>query len=615
MKIKLLAHIIFMVICVSLQAEGFKSADPKDMALLPQRNAQRDIRNISGIWRFKIDPDNKGEKAEWYNGLKDFNFISVPGSWNEQFPGLMEYRDWVWYQTETFVPTSWKDDRVYIRVGEASYAAKVWVNGQAVGKHEGAFVPFAFDITSVVDWGKKNIITIQVENQKRHLGGQAMRLANSEYDGFSYGGLNREVMLYTVPSKNYLKDITIHPEKKGKDGLMNIQVELGEENDNFGGIIISDQNKQIEKKINIVEGKGKTTVKIPNARFWSPVDPHLYEITVFLGKKHDPEDTYNLKTGLRTVSVENEKILLNGEPICLRGVGTRQDFPIYGRGSNYPVMVKDFNLMKWLGANSYRTSSQMHDEAYYSKADQEGLLVIGETPAVGLFTYNDTTSLEKIEGISKQYLQEMILRDKNHPSIIIWGLANEPIERLGRKDRDERSQEKAYKLFSEYIGMAKELDPTRLVMYMGESGGPSEWFNLVDLICINRFGGWGADNGRIELGVDRVGQELDRLYKQYGKPCMLTQFGASVIPGAHSIQPEMFTEEYQKRLIEEYLNMANSKDFIAGMFISNLSDYKTPQSIDKMGGVNRKGLFTRDRRPKAAAFYLHDRWKQPKLDF
>ena len=100
-------------------------------------------------------------------------------------------------------------------------------------------------------------------------------------------------------------------------------------------------------------------VNIPNARFWSPKDPYLYQIKVILGDNKSPIDVYTLETGIRTVTTDDKHILLNGEPILLRGFGKQQDFPIYGRGSVYPAMINDCELLKWLGANSYRTSDYL----------------------------------------------------------------------------------------------------------------------------------------------------------------------------------------------------------------------------------------------------------------
>lgn len=617
MKIKFLGQIFLLFWAINLQAQDFKPADPKDMALFPQRNEFRDFRKISGIWKFEKDPMNQGVEEKWFNGLKKYQNIAVPGSWNDQFADMRDYRDWVWYETESYIPSSWKGQHIYIRIGEATFTAKVWVNGLPVGMHEGGFVPFAFDITSKVNWNESNRITIQVENSmkpNRLPGDGANSIAVSEYDIFPYAGLNRDVYLYSVPSNTSIKDITVQPEINGSEGVLTVMVDLSNKQNSDGSVVISGNGQRIEKSIKFKNGFGLNSFTIPNARLWSPEDPYLYEIQVIIGDKKKMVDRYALESGIRTVTTNDKHILLNGEPILLKGFGKQQDFPIYGRGTVYPVLVNDFELMKWMGANSFRTSDYPHDEICYDIADRQGFLIIGETPAVGLFNTNDTTDLRQVEKISNQYLQEMIIRDKNHPSIIMWSLANGPKEMPRRVEGDE-SKVIALQMFSNYINTARELDPTRLITYMGDENVSLEWFNLADVICINRFAGWTSSNGRITEGVKAVSEELDNIYKEFEKPCMLTQFGASTIAGAHAIQSEMYTEEFQKDILEAYLNMANSKDFVAGMLVSNFADYKTPQSIIRLRGYNTKGVLTRDRRPKAAAHFLKERWVSENENF
>ncbi len=617
MKTKYIIFSLLICFVINTYAQEFKYANPKDMALFPKRNETRDTRKLSGIWKFKKDENNIGISENWFNGLTGFKNIAVPGSWNDQFTDMRDYRDWVWYETEYSVPGYWKGERVYLRIGEASYAAKVWVNGQAVGMHEGGFVPFAFDVTSFINWNGSNRVSIQVENSikpNRLPGDGINNIAVSEYDIFPYAGLNRDVWLYSVPSENSIKDITVRPEINKDGGVLNVLVELSKKDAIDGQVIISGDGNQIAKEVKFNDGLAQISINIPDARLWSPEDPFLYDVTVSIGGNKKPIDVYSLETGIRTISTDNKNILLNGKPLILRGFGKQQDFPIYGRGSVQPSMVNDIELLKWTGANTFRTSDYPHDETNYAIADKEGILIIDETPAIGLFSSIDTIALKQIENISYQYLTEMILRDKNHPSVIMWSLANGPKNTILNSVEGEGNRI-AYNMFAKYINKAKEIDPTRLVMFMGDEDGFTDWFGLSDVICINRFQGWSTNNGRITDGVKNVSLELDKLHNTFNKPCLLTQFGASSIAGEHALQPEMYTEEYQNDLINAYLDMANSKNYISGMIISNFADYKTPQSIIRLRGYNTKGIFTRDRRPKAAAHMIRERWRKSKSEY
>ncbi|WP_370479775.1 beta-glucuronidase [Tamlana flava] len=598
-------------------ATDFRLSDPKDIALAPVQNNIRNVLDLSGIWRFKKDSLNIGEKMQWYKGLSDSRAIAVPGSWNAQYDDMRDYLDWVWYETETYVPSSWKGQKIFIRVNDATYSAKIWVNGKPLGYHEGCHVPFAFDITKHVNWGVANKLVIQVENQLSPervptgnvQGGSFQSFPASNYDFFPYSGLNRSVVLFSVPS-SYLRDITIKPSFEGSKGALNVTVEsVG--GINKGRVYVHGQGKTIEVPLVFKNNRANVGVVIPDVRLWCPEDPYLYDVKVVLGEGNEQMDIYNLKTGVRTVSVNEKSILLNGKPIFLKGFGRHEDFPALGRSSSNSVIIKDFGLMKWAGANSFRTTHYPYDEENYNLADREGFLVIGETPGVGLYFAGDGDSLEKRQQAMTRYIEEMMLRDKNHPSIIMWCVANEPGEnaQIGKMGySSDEVKEKAYNQFEKLFKQVRKRDNTRLVMYVGVMFGPTDWFNLTDVIAINRYWGWYSSPGNIELGAKTISTELDRLHNKFKKPCMVTEFGADAQAGMHSVNPEMFTEEYQKEFIKAYLDVADSKDFVTGMHVWNLADFKTSQGLIRFGSYNLKGVFTRDRRPKLAAWYLRKRW-------
>jgi len=163
-------------------------------------------------------------------------------------------------------------------------------------------------------------------------------------------------------------------------------------------------------------------------------------------------------------------------------------------------------------------------------------------------------------------------------------------------------------LFKEIFDLVKELDPGRLRTLVGVMGGPVEWLALADVVCINRYWGWYTNPGDIKTGAKMLSTELDDLYSKLKKPILITEFGADTYPGMHADQSEMFTEEYQRDFIKAYLDVADSKDFVAGMHVWAFADFKTGQGIIRFGGMNYKGVFTRDRKPKMAAHYLRKRW-------
>jgi len=590
---------------------------PKDIALFPQENSNRSISDLSGIWEFKKDPENIGIKNQWFNGLTETRSIAVPGSWNEQFTDSRDYLDAVWYQTEAFVPENWSDEEVWIRFGSVNYHATVWVNGQQLGIHEGGHLPFAFDISKVTKTGEKNTIVVRVENELKPSrvptgnvpNGFFSNYPKSNFDFFPYAGINRKVWLYTLPKKGKISDITVKTNFEKTTGKVTVAIEkVGAVKS--GEVILTGDKNSITKSFKFSKGKATVEIDVPQVNLWSIENPFLYDLKVVIKDNDTPLDQYQLPIGIRTVAVNEKTILLNGEPVFLKGFGKHEDFPIFGRGVANPVIVKDYALLKWIGANSYRTSHYPYDEEYYRMADREGILIIDEIPAVGLFFHGDKNDVAERQRMCKQYLEELYYRDKNHPSVIIWCVANEPFpEKINFSiEGGEPTDPDSIVAFQELFDLIRSLDNTRLTTLVGLMGGPLEWIGLADVVCINRYWGWYAQSGEIAKGAAVLNQEIEGLYSAFKKPIIVSEFGVDTYPGMHAEQPEMFTEEYQKEFIKAYLDVADSKEYVTGMHIWAFADFKTTQGIIRFGGMNYKGVFTRDRKPKMAAHYLKERW-------
>ena len=590
---------------------------PKDIALFPQENSNRSISDLSGIWEFKKDPENIGIKNQWFNGLTETRSIAVPGSWNEQFTDSRDYLDAVWYQTEAFVPENWSDEEVWIRFGSVNYHATVWVNGQQLGIHEGGHLPFAFDISKVTKTGEKNTIVVRVENELKPSrvptgdvpNGFFSNYPKSNFDFFPYAGINRKVWLYTLPKKGKISDITVKTNFEKTTGKVTVAIEkVGAVKS--GEVILTGDKNSITKSFKFSKGKATVEIDVPQVNLWSIENPFLYDLKVVIKDNDTPLDQYQLPIGIRTVAVNEKTILLNGEPVFLKGFGKHEDFPIFGRGVANPVIVKDYALLKWIGANSYRTSHYPYDEEYYRMADREGILIIDEIPAVGLFFHGDKNDVAERQRMCKQYLEELYYRDKNHPSVIMWCVANEPFpEKINFSiEGGEPTDPDSIVAFQELFDLIRSLDNTRLTTLVGVMGGPLEWIGLADVICINRYWGWYAQSGEIAKGAAVLNQGIEGLYSAFKKPIIVSEFGVDTYPGMHAEQPEMFTEEYQKEFIKAYLDVADSKEYVTGMHIWAFADFKTTQGIIRFGGMNYKGVFTRDRKPKMAAHYLKERW-------
>jgi beta-glucuronidase len=596
--------------------------------LYPQQNDIRNLLDLSGFWDFQLDPEEVGESKGWFDGLEAPRVIAVPASWNELYQDTRDYLGTAWYVRECYVPAGWKGQQVYLRVGSANYAAKVWVNGQLVGEHLGGHLPFAFEIGDQVTWDAPNTVAIQVEGKltptrvppgnvsRGGLGGFMSGYPNTSFDFFPYTGIQRPVILYAVPQV-HIEDVTVVTEIQGDDGVVTVKVvQAGETG--AGQITLTGEGQSLQASLTFADGEAEATLTVPGARLWCPDDPYLYKLTVTLVDGDQVVDRYALDVGIRTVAVEGDQILLNGEPIFLTGFGRHEDFPVHGRGLNVPLIVKDYSLLKWVGANSYRTSHYPYSEEQMTMADREGILVIDEIPAVGLMFEDGEENIQTRLAQCKQQMAELIARDKNHASVIMWSVANEPfppnmMRRFmgGGGDDEDDSTGVGTAFFQELFDLTRNLDPTRLVTVVAIMGGPVEWMDLGDVACINRYWGWYTQGGQIDAGATLLAQELDGLHAQMGKPIIISEFGADTIAGMHSDPPEMWTEEYQVEFLRSYLDVAAERPFVAGLHVWNFADFKTGQGTRRAGGLNLKGVFTRDRRPKMAAHLLRERWTGP----
>ncbi|MCB0190266.1 MAG: hypothetical protein KDE31_38600, partial [Caldilineaceae bacterium] len=382
------------------------------------------------------------------------------------------YLSLAWYVTRTFVPNGWQGERIYLRVGSACYLGTVYVNGTKVGSHEGGHLPFAFEITEQIKWGEENVIAISVENELKPTrvpsgnvasplgGGMLSSNLPTTFDFFPFAGLHRPVVLYSVP-QTHIEDITVKTDIAGSTGTVHVDVKLNRPATIKGRALLSDAATTLDAEVDFSDGVAQLTFQVANARFWSDTDPHLYTLTI----KTD-EDLYTLPVGIRTVAVEGGQILLNGKPVKLNGFGRHEDFIASGKGLNLPLMVKDYALMRWTGANSYRTSHYPYSEEEMQLADREGFLIIDEIPAVSLQFESDEMADARLK-VCLQQLDELIVRDKNHPSVLMWCVANEPlpaslrIQDLSAKSEDE-SIPRGRTFLETLLRRARELDATRL---------------------------------------------------------------------------------------------------------------------------------------------------------
>lgn len=597
--------------------------------LYPKTTLTRRRISMDGMWKFHLDERSVGENEGWIDGIPGEEMIPVPASFQDFYTekDIREYTGDFWYETDFFVPGEWEGREILLRFGAATHRASVYVNGILITEHEGGFLPFSAKVTTVVRYDSYNKVVVKVNNELNCTNlpcGETITLPNGKkmskpyFDFFNYAGLQRSVYLLALPGESIVDfdlDYAIH----GKNAEVSYQIRTNGEH--------AVQLALFDAKGHCVAQKdGKEGVLyVENAHLWQVRNAYLYRLRIRIMDGEELIDEYEQEIGIRTVKVEGTDILLNGEPVYLRGFGKHEDSDIVGRGFSIGIMKRDFELMKWIGANSFRTSHYPYSEEIYQMADREGFLIIDEVPAVGMFqslmnfmeasTGKQTAFFEKetTPVLLKAHLraiEEMIARDKNHPSVVAWSLLNEP----------ETTNEAAVPYFKEVFDLANKLDmqkrPRTFALIMNSLPDTCKCYQFSDIIALNRYYGWYMKGGyEICVAEELFRKEMDAWKeKKLNKPFIFTEYGADTLASEHKLPSVMWSQEYQ----DEYLKMTHevfdSYDFIKGEQIWNFADFQTTEGIMRVNG-NKKGVFTRQRQPKDIAYKLKERWENLPLDY
>jgi beta-glucuronidase len=586
--------------------------------LKPQATSTRELVNLDGLWQFKVDFKDEGFAQGWATKTLTTELQApVPSSYNDIFTDvkIREHVGWVWYQRQVRIPRGWNGERIFVRADSATHEGIIFVNGKEVVRHVGGYMPFSADITEHVSAGEEITLTIAVNNVLTNETVPPGRVVTKDdgtkvqtylHDFYNYAGLARSVWIYSVPSVS-VKDVTVKTDFTGSTGKVAYQVETSAAAD-VRVTLFDEDGKQV------ASGTGANgNLEIANVKLWQPGNAYLYNLKVEALVGGNVADEYHLNVGVRTVKVDGNKFLVNNEPFYFTGFGMHEDHVVKGKGHDNSFMVNDFELLKWVGANSFRTSHYPYAEEVMDYADRKGILIIDETAAVGfnqnfagmfggpkLPTYGPETANEKTQVNLLQAVRELIQRDKNHPSVVLWSITNE----------SETGIPEAVDFFKPAIDLAHELDDTRPVTYINVMTEP---FNkclvapLVDVICLNRYWGWYEDHSDLPNAAIHLEAELKGWTEKYSVPFIITEYGADTLAGGHSIHNLPWSEEYQSAYLEMSHSVFDKFPSVVGEHVWNFADFQTKPGIFRVLG-NKKGAFTRDRQPKAAAHTLRARW-------
>ncbi|MGK3956408.1 beta-glucuronidase [Arthrobacter sp. R4] len=584
--------------------------------LKPRSTPTRELHNLDGLWLFALD--TQAGESPWTRVLDTKLEAAVPASYNDQFvsPEIRNHVGWVYYQRTVRVPRGWSEERIVLRFDAATHASRVYVGDTQVAEHIGGYTPFDADITDFVQPGEEFRLTVAVSNELTNttippgtitMSQSGRRTQTYLHDFYNYAGLARSVWLYSTP-RLHLQDVTVTTQVRGMAGIVSYTAQQTGTAD--VRVTILDQ-----EKTKVASGSGESgTMEIESVNLWQPGAAYLYELLVELVDDGKVIDSYTEVFGVRTVEVKGTEFLINGEPFYFTGFGKHEDTAIRGKGHDNAYLVHDFQLLDWIGANSFRTSHYPYAEEVLEFADRHGIVVIDETAAVGLNlgvqgglsgkpttpSFSSETFNDQTRKAHAQHIRELIARDKNHPSVVMWCIANEPAS----------NEEGAREYFEPLVNLVRELDPTRPLTYavvMFATFRNDLIVDLFDVVGLNRYYGWYVMSGDLESAETYLRMDIQGWIDRVDKPIMMTEYGADTQPGVHSVWDQPWTEEYQAALLEMHHRVFDEIPQFVGEQIWNFADFQTSNGIHRVDG-NKKGVFTRTRQPKAAAHALRTRW-------
>jgi beta-glucuronidase len=572
----------------------------------------RETTSLNGNWQFIIDPYENGyynyryepfdqqespsknaffrhAKPKNPSDLIEYDFdqmdsLRVPGDWNNQKPELLYYEGTVWYKKSFDYKKSTSKNRVFVYFEAANYKTEVYLNGHKLGSHIGGFTPFNFEITDVLQ-EKDNFLVVKVDNKRLKEGVPTLNT-----DWWNYGGLTRGVKLVETP-QTFIQDFFIQPDPEDSH-ILKGYVLLNGEDKGKEKILIHIPGLNLDKVIKSNDA-GYVTFQIltMGIRQWSPENPFLYDVVL-----ETKEDQLVDQIGFRSIRTSGSQILLNDKPIYLRGISIHEERPLQGgRGLSKRDAEHLLNWAQELGCNFVRLAHYPHNEHMVRLADQKGMLVWEENPVYWTIDWKNEATYQNAEN----QLSELISRDKNRASVIIWSMANET------PTSDVRNR-----FLSRLAQFTKTKDPTRLISAALEQknvdGDPfvrtidDAFAETVDVLSFNQYIGW----------YDGLPEKCDSIsWKiKHNKPVLISEFGAGAKFGMHGAKTDRWTEEYQEDLYIRTLNMLDKIEQVRGMSPWILVDFKSPRRVlpKIQDGWNRKGLLSNEGKRKKAFYVLQN---------
>lgn len=536
-----------------------------------QTHEVRKSHELSGrLWEFA--PMEEGKAG-------DSRMTAVPGCW-ENIPGFESYRGEAVYRTSFSA-----QGNVRLEFKGVSHTAQVYVDGEKAAEHYNAYTPFDVVIPGMKDGSH----TLEVRVDNRFSEASALHVPN---DYMTYGGITRAVVLEEVPD-TYIQWVHVTPKRADHGFSADVEICVRNVSDEARKVQLAGSLAGTEMDFGSLELRPREersvsgTFLFPEAEEWSMEQPKLYLVKVSLSDGGRIVDDLIDRVGFRTVSVEGNRILVNGRAVRIKGFCRHEDHPMFGCALPYQAMVHDLNLIRDLGANSVRTSHYPNDEIFLDLCDELGILVWEENHARRLS--EEMMRNPNFERQCEDVIREMITAHYNHPCIYIWGILNECAShtQYGRE------------CYAKQYALIRELDTSRPRSSVSCQFKTDICFGYPEVVSYNIYPQWYHDGGVTET-VDGLYQWVQRETAGAGKPFLITEIGAGAIYGYRTPTHDKWSEEYQEETLRKQITGVMEYEGCQGMYIWQFCDVRVSREwFDKRPKtMNNKGIVDDYRRRK-----------------
>jgi len=542
--------------------------------------------NLDKFWDFCTDPDKLGTEKEWYKDFpKNSIKMSVPSCWNTTL-GLFRYEGVVWYKTEFET----ESNNVYINFEGVCHECDVYIDGKHIGYHYGGLTEFGFEAFGI-GTGKHEIV-VRVDNTID----MTTTIPHSCSDWYNYGGICRSVSVIEIGDcsiRNMVIKYDLDLNKKSAN--VNVATTIYTKKPTTDTLKISvDGHCVYEKEITVdgVYTHLAEGILLNDLKLWDIYEGNLYYFTVTFGG----EDLCD-RTGFRIIEAQGKDIYLNGRQVTIVGINRHEIHPDWGFTMPFSLIKRDLDILRDANANTVRTAHYPHSKKTYDYIDELGLLCWEEIPVWGNNPqWAESLKDEKFINKALNMLDEMIVRDINHPAIVFWGMYNEI----------DTSLPQTLEFTKRLVARTHEHDTSRLTSYASCSitiPGPHDiCAGEVDMVSFNYYLGW-LPSIKTETFDELVTRIYNHVTKTAGRemPIMMSEFGCEGLKGCYALEAQRWSENYQAKTLESAMKAYFASGKFCGGCIWQLYNVPSQPHFEFMrpGGYNNKGLLDEYRRPKS----------------